>query len=192
MKKIWIGIVRLCGWRFDIPEPGTRPELHHCVIAVAPHTSIDDFLLGAACLWKLKINFRIFIKKEFFTWITRPLLDRLAIPVDRGNRSNGLVEQAITYFNNHEDFTLVLTPEGTRKAVKRWKRGFYEIAVGAKVPIVLAYIDYGKKQLGIGPTFQPSGDFNADLPEIMKYYRDVTPRHKKGYNKECPKIESSL
>ncbi|MBR1792806.1 MAG: 1-acyl-sn-glycerol-3-phosphate acyltransferase [Bacteroidales bacterium] len=186
MKRIWMGIVRICGWKYNIPECGTRPELQHCVIAVAPHTSIDDFFLGACCLWKLGINFRIFIKKEFFNKFTRVILDKLAIPVDRGNRSNGLVAQAVKYFNENDDFALVVTPEGTRKAVKRWKRGFYEIAVEAKVPIVLAYVDYGKKTMGVGPTFYPTGDFSADLPKIMDFYKDITPRHKEGYNKECP------
>lgn len=186
MKKIWFAIVRLCGWKYDIPEPGTRPELGHCVIVVAPHTSADDYLLGIACLWKLNINHHIFIKKEFFNVFTRRLLVKYgAVPVDRGNRNNGMVQQAVEHFNNEKDWTLVVTPEGTRKAVKRWKRGFYEIAMAANVPIVLAYLDYGRKVMGVGPVFHPTGDFAADLPKIMEFYRDKQARYPENYNKEC-------
>lgn len=185
MKKIWMAIVKLCGWKYDIPAEGTRPELHHCVIIVAPHTSVEDYLLGVCCLWKLKVNFHIFIKKEFFNFMTRGVLRRTgAISVDRGNRNNGMVQQAVKHFNDEAEWTLVVTPEGTRKAVKRWKRGFYEIATAANVPIVFAYVDYGRKVMGVGPTFTPSGDFNADMPKIMDFYRNVQARHPEGFNKD--------
>ena len=186
MKKLWLAIVKICGWKYDIPEAGTRPELHHCVMVVAPHTSVDDWLLGICCLWKLGVNHHIFIKKEFFNIATGWLLRRTgAIPVDRGNKKNGMVQQAVAHLKQNDDWTLVVTPEGTRKAVNRWKRGFYEIATNAGVPIVLTYIDYGKKTMGVGPTFIPTGDFAADMPLIMDFYRDKTARHPKGFNKEC-------
>ncbi|MBR1517821.1 MAG: 1-acyl-sn-glycerol-3-phosphate acyltransferase, partial [Bacteroidales bacterium] len=175
--------VSLFGWKYDIPQPDSRPELHHCVIIVAPHTSVADYLLGVACLWKLNINFHIFIKKEFFNIFTRRVLAKTgAIAVDRGNRHNGMVQQAVHHFNNESDWTLVVTPEGTRKAVKRWKRGFYEIATEAHVPIVMAYVDYGRKVMGVGPTFYPTGDFDADMTVIKQYYRNVRARHPEGYN----------
>ena len=179
MKKLWIAIVRLFGWKFDVPEHNEdRPELQHCVIIEAPHTSIYDFFLGAACLWKLEVNSRIFMKKEFFNWFTRPLLNYFGVvPVDRGNRHNGLVEQAVEYFNKNERFTVVITPEGTRKKVKRWKRGFYEMAMQANVPIVLSYIDYKKRIMGVGPAFYPTGNYDKDFVEIMKFYKNITARH---------------
>ena len=96
MKRIWIWLVKLCGWHFDIPNTKERPEILHCVVAVAPHTSVADFFVGAAVLFAAGSNPRIFIKKEFFNFITSPILRRMgAVAVDRGNRSNGLVNRAV-------------------------------------------------------------------------------------------------
>ncbi len=177
-------VERLLGWRYKIPEPGSRPELQRCVIVVAPHTSVLDFFYGATCLWKLEVDFRIFMKKEFFNIFTRGILNKIGvIPVDRGNRHNGLVEQAVDYYATHEHLALTITPEGTRKAVKRWKRGFYDIAVKAGVPIVPAYVDYAKKEMGVCEAFYPTGDFLADLPVLMKVFENVTAKHPENYNK---------
>lgn len=175
------------GWKFVIPDHKDRPEIDRCVVAVAPHTCIEDFFVGAAVLMNAKVNFRIFMKKEFFNWFTGPILRKLGvIPVDRGNTHNGLVEKAVEAFKNNEKISIVLTPEGTRKAVKRWKRGFYEIAVQANVPIMLAYMDFAKKEAGYGPTFYPSGNWEDDLPKIMKFYENITGKFPELYNKECP------
>lgn len=180
MKSIWIGTCKLFGWKF---VTDSRPELHHCVMIEAPHTSAMDFFLGYACVKKLGLKAHIFVKKEFFNIITKPFLHHWGcIAVDRGNKHNGLVETAVRHLRNQDDFTMIVTPEGTRKAVKRWKRGFYEIALQANVPIVLSYIDYGKKEMGVGPTFYPTGDFSADLKEIMKFYENITARHPQDFN----------
>lgn len=185
MKRVWIFIVRLFGWSYVIPPIETRPEMDHCVIAVAPHTSIYDFLVGATCLWKMGSNCRIFMKKEFFNWFTTPILRHFGVvPVDRGNRHNGLVEKAVESLRENNRFAVVITPEGTRKKVKRWKRGFYEIALEANVPIVLAYIDYKKKQMGIGPTVNPTGDWKLDFAKIMDFYKDITPKHPERFNRD--------
>ena len=190
MKKLWILITRLCGWKFVPPQPDVEQALHRCVIIMAPHTAIDDFFLGGAYLWKLKVNCRIFVKKEFFNRFTRPILTHFGVvAVDRGNPRNGLVEQCVTMFGKESDFTLVVTPEGTRKAVKRWKRGFYEIASKAGVPIVMSYIDYSKKQMGFKGVMTPTGNFEADVAAMMHLYEDVTAKHVEWYNKypEKPK-----
>lgn len=182
MKKIWIGLVKLFGWKFDIPAEGTRPELQRCVMIMAPHTSILDFFVGGACVWKLKVNNRIFMKDGFFNWFTTPILKHFGVvPVDRGNPKNHLVAQAVNYFKEHERLTVVITPEGTRKPVKRWKRGFYEIAIQAGVPVVLSYVDFKKKVMGIGPTIVPSGDFEADMRLFREYYKDKNARHPEKY-----------
>jgi hypothetical protein len=55
---------------------------------------------------------------------------------------------------------------------KEWKRGFYFIAQKAQVPIVLAFIDYNKKEMGFGKLFIPTGDVDKDMTEIMSFYKD--------------------
>lgn len=183
MKKLWISIVRLFGWKFDLPGDDVLRRLHHCVIIEAPHTSIYDFLLGAACVWKMGLNGRFFIKKEFFIFPIRGFLKRCgALPIDRGNRANHIVDHAVKALKENEDITIIITPEGTRKPVRRFKHGFYEIATKAGVPITMTYINYKTRQMGILHVIEPSGDFNADMRKILEYYSDAAPRNADGWN----------
>ncbi|MBR4230162.1 MAG: 1-acyl-sn-glycerol-3-phosphate acyltransferase [Bacteroidales bacterium] len=171
MKRIWIAIVKLCGWRLLLPAKGERPELQRCVFVVAPHTAVSDFLIGAAYLWQLDVNGHIFIKKEFFRWPLGGLLRSLgAIPIDRGNRHNDMVGAAVREFAKGGKLSLVITPEATRKPVKRWKRGFWEIAHQAGVPIIPAYIDFGKKEVGLFDAVYPTDDYEADVRRIRSLY----------------------
>lgn len=186
MKKLWVKIFEWLGWTYDPVDPSALPYVHHGIIIMVPHTSNADFFVGAGCLFKMHVDARIFIKKESFNFFTRRFLKACgAIPVDRANArsAEGLVEAAVRHFKENERFTLVITPEGTRKPVKRWKRGFYQMACQANVPILLAYIDFKTKHSGIGPAFFPTGDYNADMPKIMKFYEDKTPKHPEKYNK---------
>ena len=98
-----------------------------------------------------------------------------------------MVEKAIETLNKENDITLIITPEGTRKKVKRWKRGFYEIALQANVPIAVTYINYRTKVMGVGPLIEPSGDFNADMLKILDFYDDVSPRNAEGWDLELLK-----
>ena len=182
MRKIWIALVKLRGWRFVIPNPKERPEIRHCVVAVAPHTAFVDYIVGAAVLFAAGVKPKIFVKKEFFNFFTRPLLHRLGlVPVDRGNRHNGLVEKAVELLRENDDACIVITPEGTRKPVKRLKRGFYEIATQANVPIMLGYMDFKTKTAGYGPTIIPSGDYEADVERIIDFFRPVHAKHPEGW-----------
>lgn len=182
MRKIWIGLVKLFGWRFDVPSLEERPELMHCVVAVAPHTSALDFLVGPAVLHSVGVKPRIFIKKEFFNFFTRRILHAMgAVEVDRGNRHNNNVQFAVDYLKSNQDVCMVVTPEATRKAVKRFKRGFYEIALQAGVPIVLGYMDFEKKVAGYGPTIIPSGDFEKDCQLMIEFFKPVRPKHPDGW-----------
>ena len=171
MKKLWIAIVKLFGWKFDLPPADDLKRLHHCVLIEAPHTSIYDFLLGAACVWRMGLNARFFIKKEFFVFPLRHFLKWSgALPIDRGNKNNHMVDKAVEAFGKNDDFTVIITPEGTRKQVKRFKRGFYEIATNANVPIAITYINYKTRHMGVGPLIMPSGDFDADMRIILDFY----------------------
>ncbi len=188
MKKLWIAIVKLFGWKFDLPPADDLKRLHHCVLIEAPHTSIYDFLLGAACVWRMGLNARFFIKKEFFVFLLRHFLKWSgALPIDRGNKNNHMVDKAVEAFGKNDDFTVIITPEGTRKQVKRFKRGFYEIATNANVPIAITYINYKTRHMGVGPLIMPSGDFDADMRIILDFYSNVAPRNDKGWNIELLK-----
>ncbi|MBR4773187.1 MAG: 1-acyl-sn-glycerol-3-phosphate acyltransferase [Bacteroidales bacterium] len=172
MKHIIIALVKLCGWRLLLPAPGTRPELQRCVFATAPHTAVSDFLVGAAFLWSLGVNGKIFIKKEFFRWPLGPILRHLgAISIDRGNRHNDMVGTAVREFAKGGSLAIAITPEGTRKPVRRWKRGFWEIAHQANVPIVPAFLDFGRKEVRIGEVVWTTDDAEADIRNIRRLYK---------------------
>ncbi|WP_234412931.1 1-acyl-sn-glycerol-3-phosphate acyltransferase [Microvirgula aerodenitrificans] len=101
------------------------------------------------------------------------------IPVQRGQR-NSLVEQMVEVYRRSERLVVAIPPEGTRNRVTEWKTGFYYIAVGAEVPILMAYMDYPSKTAGFGPLFQPTGDIERDMREIRAFYQDKTGRHPGG------------
>ncbi len=172
MRRIWIAIVKLLGWKFILPASGTRPELKRCIFVVAPHTAIADFTIGAAYLWSLDVNGHVFIKKEFFRWPVKDLmLKNGCIPIDRGNRHNGMIESAVREFAKEGTFSIAITPEATRKPVRRWKRGFWEIAHQAGVPIVPAFMDFRKKEISLGEAIWTTDDYDADLLKVRRLYK---------------------
>jgi 1-acyl-sn-glycerol-3-phosphate acyltransferase len=172
MRKFSRFLLKLFGWTCvtTVPNPSKS------VICVAPHTSNWDFILGYLYYWAEDRKARFLIKKSWFAFPFGALFRRLGgVPVDR-SRSTSVIAQMVEQFSEHENFHLAITPEGTRSFVKKWKMGFYHIAVEANVPIQLAAIDYKKKELGITGIFYPTGDEAADLKAIQDFYKDVTAR----------------
>ncbi len=178
----WLGrkLFKLSGWKLVgvIPE-----EVRKCVITVAPHTSMADFILGRLAYCYLDRNVRYLIKKELFNIpLLRGILLRLGgIPVDRGGRNN-IVNQAVASFEKCDDLNIILAPEGTRKCVTNWKKGFYYIATKANVPIVLGFLDYKKKELGFGPMLYPTGNYEEDWKVMEKFYRGINAKYPERYN----------
>ena len=175
MKYIARFILKLFGWTVR----GELPADRKAVVISIPHTSIMDFVWGKLTYMSRGIPTTIMIKKEFFFFPLGYLLRALgAIPVDRGNRENHLVERMVEEFKKREVMYLTITPEGSRKKRKRWKKGFLVIAREAGVPVYLGRIDYKYKFCTWGPRFEPTGDDDADLRYIMSTYRtDVHPHH---------------
>jgi 1-acyl-sn-glycerol-3-phosphate acyltransferase len=170
----WIAraLLGLANWRI-VPPP---PELRHCVLIGAPHTSNWDgvllLLYGAAT--GLRIHFMI--KASWLRGPIGPLMRGLGgIAIDRSQRHN-TVEQLAQAFAADPDLILAVAPEGTRRHVPYWKSGFYHIALAAGVPIALGYADYRRRETGCGPILMPSGDPAADMDRIRAFYAEVTPR----------------
>jgi 1-acyl-sn-glycerol-3-phosphate acyltransferase len=179
-SKFWRFVLKLFGWKF---VGGFRPEMAKCVMIEAPHTSVWDFIIGRIGVWILGLNGRFLIKKEFFVFPISGLLKRMGgLPVDRGNRNNNIVNQVAKHFAANDKFTIVITPEGTRRYTKNWKRGFYEIAMEAGVPIVLSFINYGNKTCGVMEAFYPTGNYADDIVKIQEKYKDVEARYPEQFN----------
>jgi 1-acyl-sn-glycerol-3-phosphate acyltransferase len=172
-------ILRLFGWHTHAVMPA---GIDKAVMIVAPHTSYWDFVVGKMTFWSSRCEIKVLIKAESFFFPLGWLLRQLGgVPVARGQKNN-LVGQVTELFNNNKKMIVVITPEGTRRKVRHWKKGFYYIAMEAKVPIALAFIDYGTKTGGIGPMFYPTGDYEKDMAVIMEYYRDKKGRHPERFN----------
>ena len=148
-------------------------DLKKYVIIAAPHTSWQDFPIGilARNSSGIKINFigKDSLFKGPFGFVFRSLG---GTPVDR-SQNNNLVDAIVDVFNSKEEFRLALSPEGTRKKVERWKTGFYYIAKGAKVPIVMATLDFGKKQVKISEPYHPTDDIEKDFEYFKSFYKGV-------------------
>ena len=127
---------------------------------------------------------KFLIKKEFFKFGLGWFLRKIGgIPVDR-SKGNNMVAKTAVVFHQYDELNIVITPEGTRKRVEKWKRGFYYIAELAKVPVVLGFIDFKTKTCGYGPSFIPSGDFEKDWPVLEEFYRGMQGKKKGCFNLE--------
>ena len=168
---------RIAGWKINGLFPHHIPKL---VVAVGPHTSAWDFVVGAAARKVMKIkNARFLGKKELFDgpfgWFFRSMG---GIPVDRSS-PKGIVEQVVEQIEKEDVFRLGMSPEGTRKKVEQLKTGFYRIALQANIQIILVGLDFSKKEVVIGPLITPSGNIEEDLEKVIQFFKNI-----KGKNPE--------
>lgn len=166
-------LFRMLGWS----EHVTIPHRDKCIICVAPHTSNADFLLAQLYYAALGRRAGFLMKREWFFWPLGILLRRIGgIAVQRDRRTN-LTEQLAETAKKAQKFELAVTPEGTRSLTTTWKRGFYFIALKAKLPIQLYALDYKKKLICCTKEIVPTGNVAEEMKEIMNYYRNFTGRH---------------
>ncbi len=164
----WLGL-RIAGWKIK----GRPPELPKYVIIAYPHTSAWDFPLGVAVCMMYRLKVYWLGKDSLFKGLAGPVMRWLGgIPIDR-SEAHDVVQQTIEAFNESESLIIALAPEGTRSAVKKWKTGFYHIAAGAKVPVVLGFFDYSRKEAGCLKTFTPGGNMDQDMDSIKSAYTGV-------------------
>jgi 1-acyl-sn-glycerol-3-phosphate acyltransferase len=174
LKAIFKIFFKIGRWKLVFPAP---PEAFKSVMIAAPHTSNWDFVYAISAMDQLGLDPRFTIKKEFNVFILGKLISDLgALWIDRSKtKKGGMTEHMVSLFTENErPLTLVVTPEGTRSPVKEWKQGFYHVAIEAKVPICCSFIDYKKKQLGVGMCFMPTGIIEDDMKRIMDYYKEIS------------------
>jgi 1-acyl-sn-glycerol-3-phosphate acyltransferase len=73
-------------------------------------------------------------------------------------------------FYGEIDVTADYLPEGTRKQAESIRSGFYRIAHGAQIPIVMFSFDYTQKTIHCLGVFHPTGHFEQDLEHILDLY----------------------
>lgn len=157
------------GWRIDGDFPA-RPKM---VAIVAPHTSNWDFIVGILTVFAIGIRVRFLGKHTLFKRGLGVLMRWFGgIPVNR-EAPQGLVPQVVEAIENADQVFLAITPAGTRSSTKPWKSGFYNIAVAARVPILPVIFDGPSRAIRLLPPFEPSGDYEADLPKLLALYAGV-------------------
>ena len=145
------------------------------VLIAAPHTSNWDLPYTLMVAFVLRLNVYWMGKSSIFKPPFRGVMMWLGgIPVDREKSSNLVTASSAAIVQADSPLQLVVPPEGTRSGTRFWKTGFYYIAQGAGVPIVMAYLDYDKKTGGLGPVFETTGDIEADMASIKNFYKGVT------------------
>ncbi len=165
-------ILKLMGWRIV----GSLPNVERAVLAVAPHTSNMDGVIGLSAIQALRIYVRFMGKHTLFEGRFGRLMYWLGgIPVNREN-AHDLVEQTAQAMQQ-EPCWLGIAPEGTRKGAARWKTGFYRIAEAQGIPIVVLGFCYRRKQVRVVGSILPSGDMDADLESMVQMLGEIVPRH---------------
>lgn len=169
---------RILGWKAEV----TVPDFKKCIICAAPHTSNWDFLLGKLFINAVGRQSGFLMKKEWFFFPLGPIFRAMGgIPVYRSKHTS-MVEQLIEKAKQSEEFHLAITPEGTRSANPDWKKGFYYIALGAQIPIVLIGIDYEKKCIVADKYLMPSGDIEKDMRDIKLYFKNFKGKHPEKFD----------
>jgi len=168
LRVFSIFFLKITGWKIEGKLP---PDAEKSVLIAAPHTSNWDLPYTLMVAFSLRLTVYWMGKEQIFKPPFRGLMMWLGgLPVQR-EKSNNLVAASVEAIKTATGpLQLIVPPEGTRSKTRYWKTGFYHIAAGAQVPIVMAYMDYKKKISGLGPLMQPSGDIEADMLKIKAFY----------------------
>jgi 1-acyl-sn-glycerol-3-phosphate acyltransferase len=168
LRAFSIAFLKITGWKVEGALPANAPK---SVLIAAPHTSNWDLPYTLMVAFALRLNIYWMGKQSIFTPPFRGLMMWLGgIPVNREQANNLVTASAQALREAEGPIQLVVPPEGTRSKTRYWKTGFYFIALGARVPIVMAYMDYAEKRSGLGPVFTPTGDIEKDMVMVKAFY----------------------
>lgn len=180
VKQKLFGLIyyKLLGWKSEV----SVQDYKKCVICTAPHTTNWDLFLGKLFIGAVGRESGFLMKSDWFFWPLGPIFRWMGgIPVDR-KKNTSLTQRVIEKAEESEKFVICITPEGTRSANPNWKKGFWYIAKGANLPIVLAGIDYQKKEVHMEKVVIPGEDIDKDLREIMLYFKDFKGLHPENFS----------
>lgn len=171
--------VKAMGWRIEFDGFPTKQG----VLIGYPHTSNWDFVTMMPVKWALGLPVQFFAKDSLFRI---PVFGRWlraigAVPIDRSS-PKGVVGEMVDALKAHKLSDQVLwiglSPEGTRKRTEGWRSGFYQLALGADVPLCMLQIDYGRKVAKITDFMRLSGDVAADYAHMAQVYDGVQGYHR--------------
>ena len=167
----WLGAKVLAAARWKVVLAQPVPD--RCVIIFYPHTTNWDTPIGLCLKFMTGLSVHYAGKDSLFRVpLVGPLLLRWGgVPVNRRERT-GFIGEMKAQFREHAVFRLAIAPEGTRRRTEHWKSGFYHLAREARVPLALGYIDYPKREIGVGAYVELTGDLDADMAKVRAFYAD--------------------
>ena len=166
---------------------GEFPDIKKSVIIFAPHTSYWDALYGKLYLMQLGINYKFLSKKELFFFPMNIVMKLYgSIPI-RGVKGKNAIRQVVTMLNNAHSLHVILSPEGTFSNVTNWNKGFYYMAQKANVPIMVCYLDYRKKEIGVKGVIDNLDDINTVMLQINTMYKGVSAKYPDNFSLESIK-----
>ncbi|MBC7410784.1 MAG: 1-acyl-sn-glycerol-3-phosphate acyltransferase [Arcicella sp.] len=178
LKIIGKLILQLAGYKIIDTTPKGVQNYQKAVMIAAPHTSNWDYVYTMAALYALDVPIKYLGKASLFKFPLGFLIKKLGgVPVKREQKNNMVNDMAKMINDSIEQIILIIPAEGTRSYSKEWKSGFYHIAQTAGIPIILGFLDFGKKKVGFLDEFNPTGNYENDLKIIQKKYVGITPRY---------------
>ena len=163
----WIGevILWMIGWKII----GQLPDEKKVIVIGAPHTSNLDFVIAMGSMLSVGLRFSYMMKKEAFFWPVGWLWKKLGgIPIDR-SKKNDITQQMTDWFDANDNVMLGITPEGTRKKVDKFKKGYLRMAYAANVPVFIIGLRGHDKTVVLDKIFELSGDIDKDNAMIKSY-----------------------
>ena len=171
-------LTKVLGWKIH----GEFPNIKKSIIIFAPHTSYCDALYGKLCFNELGINHRFLSKKELFYFPMNIFMKWYgSVPV-RGIAGKNAIYQVSKLLEEAESLNIILSPEGAFAKITKWNKGFYYMARKAKVPIVVGYLDYQKKEIGIKGLIDNLEDINSVMGQINTMYKDVKAKYPENFS----------
>ena len=166
-------LTKILGWKIR----GEFPDVKKCIVIYAPHTSYLDALYGKLYFIELGIKHKFLSKKELFFFPMNIGMNLFrSIPV-RGVKNINAIYQVVEVLNKSDELLIIVSPEGTRAKVTRWNTGFYYMALKANVPVVVSFLDYKKKEIGVKGVIENLDNKRAVMQQLNLMYKDVTAKY---------------
>ncbi len=170
MKTFSGKILKILGWKIV----GEFPDVKKSITIFAPHTAHIDAIHGKLGFAELGIKYLFLSKKELFFFPMNLVMKKFGSIAVRGVKDKNAIYQIVDLLDNADELNIIISPEGWIKKVTKWNKGFYYMASKANVPIVVTYLDYKKKEMGIKGVIYDIQDFNSVMKQINIMYKGVS------------------
>jgi 1-acyl-sn-glycerol-3-phosphate acyltransferase len=171
-------LTNVLGWKIK----GEFPDVKKSITIFAPHTAHIDALYGKLGITEMGIKYTFLSKKELFFFPMNIVMKKFGSIAVRGVKNKNAIYQVVDLLNNADELHIVISPEGRIKRAPEWNKGFYHMAVKAMVPIVVAYLDYEKKEVGIKGVIYELEDYTKVIRQINLMYKDVTGKEHQNFS----------